>query len=332
MWSDRYSAGRFICCMALAAVVGYFCPFGNKTDLTVGLRAIRTDASIAVVGNSVVDHSSKCDRVSASIPELLSVYSGMRVVDLSSSGQLLEESSAYAGIVLRNSGVTTIVVLLSYASLADNWAPSLQRASFLDVLSVGKPFPLDAVVRGAGGIRGRVLRAHEAFEYNGTKYPDYEGIKARYLETERAAMPCPENNGINRSFIEAYYYHLYHQAAPDDHNLAALVNLSTEARDHGKRVLIAIMPIDYELIDSLDLNKSLQLRQRVWQVVKTLRESGLEVIDSSATLPNDRFADRWCACGHLLLAGRSSVAQMLAPLLGSAAPPHSDALPRSVGN
>ena len=44
-------------------------------------------------------------------------------------------------------------------------------------------------------------------------------------------------------------------------------------------------------------------------LVQTLAADGVTAMDLSASLPNSDFADRWCACGHLLDTGRVAVAQ-----------------------
>lgn len=305
------SARRFLLIAAAAAVVVYLCPFGNKTDLALGERAMTTADAVVIVGNSVVDHVSQCDAVASPIPSLVGELAGARVADLSASGQLLEESIAYAGIALRNRSVKTVVMLVAYYSLADEWEPTMQRAAFLDVWSGISPFALDEVFERSGGFNGEELRFHDAFVYRGERYPDYSELKAAYFERELAAETCPEGNGVDSGFIDAYYHHAYLGAPINEQNVLAIGRLAARAGRDGKQVVVVLMPIDYQLMGTLDPAMVGAIESRVHSAVADIARLGVRVVDLSQLLPNQSFADRWCACGHLLQSGRETVTKAI---------------------
>lgn len=305
------SALRFLVVAAVAAVVVYLCPFGNKTDFSLGGRAMTTPAAVVIVGNSVVDHVSQCDTVASSIPSLVGELAGVRVADLSASGQLLKESIVYAGIALRNRSVKTVVMLVAYYSLADEWEPTMQRAAFLDVWSGISPFALDEVFERSGGFNGEALRFHAAFVYRGKKYPDYSELKAAYFERELAAETCPEGNGIDSGFVAAYYHHSYLGAPISERNVLAIGRLAAAARRDGKQVVVVMMPIDYQLMGTFDPAMVGPIKSGVHSAVADIAGLGVGVVNLSQLLPNQSFSDRWCACGHLVQSGRETVTRAI---------------------
>src|SRR5262245_34006501 len=53
---------------------------------------------VAIIGNSVVRHVSKCDKDRRTIPEMVGDLTGHRVLDLSGPGQSMAETLNYAGL------------------------------------------------------------------------------------------------------------------------------------------------------------------------------------------------------------------------------------------
>jgi hypothetical protein len=308
----------FVTWAGLVAFLVFIFPFGSAVDWSAWLKAMRAGNAIVIVGNSVIDHSSTCDSDRASIAELLARVSGSRVVDLSSSGQLLGESVVYAGIALKRSGVSEVIVPISYFSLADDWQPSFQRGIYLNLIGGGLySIPVvDALIK-HGNITGRALKAHEPFEYRGSKYPDYDRVKSAYMQTEKDVMGCPETNGRNSAFIEAYYHHAYLESGAREQNLQSLINLSFDAARRHKTLRLVLLPIDFEIVDGFSSVMGQELRRRVHESVLALRARGVSIEDLSGLLQNEAFADRWCACGHLLLQGRESVAMAMGSPRGS---------------
>jgi hypothetical protein len=275
------------------------------------------DGTIAISGNSVLTHASRCDPKAATVAELLaSDHMARPVLDMSFGGQVLDETVHYAALALRRAQITDVVAMISLFSLND-WNPLDLRRLILfkaidpaeSVQSVGDRF------RSAFTLEANTPPALAAFDYRGQHYPSYDEIKARYFAAEKDRMPCPEDDGGDRNFIEAYYNHSYLGGPILEQNLAMLQGLGRDAAARGKRLHIVLLPIDYGLIESMQGDMADQIRQRAATVVTRLQQEGLSVVDLSGQVASSNFADRWCACGHLLLQGREQVSAATADAL-----------------
>jgi hypothetical protein len=63
------------------------------------------------------------------------------------------------------------------------------------------------------------------------------------------------------------------------------------------------------------------LRERLGHVLRFFAAERLSFVDLSLELSNAHFADRWCACGHLLDSGRLHVVDKIMSALPRSARP-----------
>src|ERR1700722_36539 len=80
---------RFTCLTVLVAATVFLFPISSRRDLDLFWTASRSSADVAILGNSVVDHSSKCDAAKDTIPALVATSMAARTVDLSNPGQTM---------------------------------------------------------------------------------------------------------------------------------------------------------------------------------------------------------------------------------------------------
>jgi hypothetical protein len=300
----------FLAILFVVALAVFLFPVGNATDQSRAVSALTRSSSVVMVGNSVIDHSSKCDANSLSIATLVSQQLATPVTDLSSSGQLFDESLAYAGIALRNRRVSTIIMPLSFFSFMDDGAPSLQRAVFFNLLSAS-PTGF-SVSPSFSGLLGHDLTVHAPFRYAGRDYPGYEGIKTQYFQRERSAMSCPEDDGKDRGFLRAYYNRVYASLPVLAKNMDAVEGFSKAARARGVQAWVVLLPIDYDLISELSPADAARIRRNVAKLISDLGSRGVNIMNATDVVPNDEFADRWCACGHMQYSGRLKTAEVIA--------------------
>lgn len=304
---------RFLAIAIISSCLVFLFPIGNAADISRATQAFDATAPTVMIGNSVIDATSKCELNSHSVARILQDSLGKPVADLSGTGQLLDESLAYAGAALRNSRVKTIIMPLSVFSFTDDWTPTVQREIFLSLISpvAKREFP-----RGKLSLLGRDPTVHEPFVYNGTAYPDYNGIKVRYFQPERDAMTCPENDGPNRAFLEAYYNHIYAALPILRRNIAAVADFVSFARARKVDVQVVILPVDYDLMRTLDPKSALEAMNNVTSIRSGLARFGISMVDLSRAATGGDFIDRWCACGHMQYSGRVKVAHAIAEALG----------------
>ncbi len=305
---------RFVVILGVMAGLVLCTPFDPKLTPLV-IRAFSTSAPVSIVGNSVMSHTSRCDSDLRTLPQMLAADIGHPVLDLSFPGQSFDETVNLAAIALRNPRSTAVVVPLSLFELIE-WDDLSWRAYMM--------FRLINPSIAARSLRARLLGPEEiatsrpidaAYSYGGTDYPDYGLLKTIYLTPENAAMSCPENDGVNRKFIAANYHHQYFEYPVAAGSLALLDSLGKEAKRRERSVLVVLMPIDQEMITRLDVAGSADLQQKIARTVDDLTSRGLHVLDLSASVGNADFADRWCACGHLLEGGRLAVAARIGEVL-----------------
>jgi hypothetical protein len=308
--SGKAGPSLFLAILLVAALVVFLFPIGNATDQSRAINALTRSSPVVMVGNSVIDHSSKCDANSLSIAALLSQQLASPVSDLSSSGQIFDESIAYAGIALRNRHASTIIVPLSFFSFMDDGALSLQRTAFFNLLSAA-PAGL-SISLSRSGLLGRDLTVHAPFRYANRDYPGYEGIKTQYFQRERNAMSCPEDDGKDRDFLRAYYNRVYASLPVRAENAEAVANFSSAARARDVQAWIVLLPIDYDLVARMNSGDADRVRRNVAELISDLKRRGVNIVDATDIASNDEFADRWCACGHMQYSGRLKTAQAIA--------------------
>jgi hypothetical protein len=302
---------HFLVTFALVAVVTFCLPIDAKRTPLLA-KALVSSPKVSVVGNSVLSHTSKCDQDGRSLVGMLANDLRQPILDLSFRGQSLSEATNLAAASLKNPHIQTVILPVSLFELVEWDTDPIRTYALFKLINPA----LDAAslverMKSPGRFSGEASGLEAAFDYNGIHYPDYDGIKLQYFNYERDVMHCPENDGANLKFVAANYHHLFFEFPILDKDLSLISSVGQAAARRGKSLLVVILPIDYELIAKLSIPGINGLHEKVNRVVQILRGTGLNVVDLSATLPDSDFADRWCACGHLLETGRIGTAEKI---------------------
>jgi hypothetical protein len=302
---------QFLLAFALVVAVAVCVPFDLKQTPLLA-EALTSESKISVIGNSVLSHTSRCDQDSRSLVSMLSDGLRQPVLDLSFNGQSLSEAANFAAASLKNPHIHTVLFPVSLFEFVDWDTDPIRTYALFRLLNPD----LDAAslaerMESPGRFSGQESELHAAFDYDGIHYPDYNGIKQHYMSYERDMMRCPENDGANLKFTAASYHHLLMQFPILDKPLSLVSSLGKDAAQRRKSLLVVILPIDFELIAKLGVPGLDALHTKVDHVVQTLSSDGLKVVDLSASLHNNDFADHWCACGHLVETGRQLTAERI---------------------
>jgi hypothetical protein len=86
-----------------------------------------------------------------------------------------------------------------------------------------------------------------------------------------------------------------------------ILNLHKIARRRDKTVHIIIMPVDMKFVTQITPESRITLENNINIMREFFKENNIPFEDLSFSLENSAFADRWCACGHLLDEGRVAV-------------------------
>ena len=295
-----------------ALIVSAFCflaPLPGFKEFRFLVKALCTNAPIAIAGNSVIGYVSRCDSDKRTLQAMIQDQMGKKTTDLDYGGESLDDSIQYAATALHNPRNRTVIVLLSLFDIQRWNEGNLQRYLFfkllnpsLDEASLRSRFHLKSILTGEGD------PLTSAFRYKGTDYPDYVHIWDTYFERESGGISCPEGDGRDLRFIEAYYYHSYLGFPVQVENYNLLKSLQDDARRSGKQLLLVISPIDYTLIAKLNPDIATGVRRRNSSVFHALTERKINVLDLGDALQGEDFAGRYCACGHLAESGRRKVA------------------------
>jgi len=302
---------QFLVALALVVAVAVCVPFDLKQTPLLA-EALTRGNKISITGNSVLSHTSRCDQDSRSLVSILANDLRQPVLDLSFNGQSLSEAANFAAVSLKNPHIQTVIFPVSLFEFVDWDTDPIRTYALFRLLNPD----LDAAslaerAQSPGRFSGQESGLHAAFDYDGIHYPDYDGIKQHYMSYERDMMRCPENDGANLKFTAASYHHLLMQFPILDKPLSLVSSLGKDAAQRRKSLVVVILPIDFELFAKLGVPGLEALHAKVDHVVQTLGTDGLNVIDLSASLHNNDFADRWCACGHLLETGRQLTAERI---------------------
>ena len=266
--------------------------------------------TIAFVGNSVIDHVSRCDIDTRTIPEMAGAVAGRPALDLSYGGQSFAESINYAALALRKRAVRDVVIYVSLTQLSEDGFLDIRDQAFFGLVNGDLTVnDVAARIEVAPSVAMAASTAERAFTYKGVRYPDYAGLKTRYFSVEKAAMGCPENRGQNPAFIEANYWNAYARTPLRAGALADLAALGARATTARKALHVVLMPVDYEDLHALDPALEAQVRAAAATARQRLAGAGVTVIDLTSDTPAGDFVDRWCACGHLGEGGRLAVAR-----------------------
>ena len=297
----------------LSAPLFYIFPSASKVSLY--LRALAGTAETAIVGNSVIRAVSKCDNDKRSLAGLLR-SGNSSILDMSFGGQSIEYTANMAALAAKNSNVKNIIVGLSMASFR-----SFDNMPLRDLIFFGlsNPSLLNSTIRkrideNTSIFTGRVALGQKSFKYKGTRYPSYEGLKYRYFIKEKEAMSCPENDGYDMDFVEAYYHRVYSYDVTKRaiaENVALLASLNSSIDSHSKRLTFVFMPVNHQLIEKISPATVESIKHNSKAVAALLEGQEIKPLDLSYMLPNEDFCDRWCACGHLCYTGRQKVASRI---------------------
>jgi hypothetical protein len=261
-----------------------------------------------VLGNSVVDHVSKCDQDRRSLPELIAEATGMKTLDLSYPGQALEESLNLGALALKVKSVSQLILFASITGFTDHDTLDLQSVLFFR--AVGNSFAANEVVprlqRGVL-IFPAVQPRHRPFGYDGTGYPDYNGVAAQYFEREQHAMACPETRGNDDRFIEAYFWNNIVRPVPWLPNVSDVARLQVMARRSDKPLTIVLLPTDFPDLAAVNPRLAADAMGRRSELVAALKREDLDILDASDIIDAEGFSDRFCACGHLTERGRRAL-------------------------
>ncbi|WP_428152570.1 hypothetical protein [Brevundimonas sp.] len=295
--------------MAASFAVVFLFPAPRQRVGTVAFAAATAhDAQVAVVGNSVVTHVSKCDADRRAIPAMLQDALASEVVDLSYGGEPLAESINYAAIALQQPRIRTVVLYLGQGSLANPDPNDWQTTAFFGL--VAGPLrvnDLSARLSRGTGITPGAATARLPFRYEGVDYPGYDQIQMTWFADEKARQGCPETLGHDRRFIEANFWTNLVRPQPYWPLLEDIGDLQRQADARGKRLVVLFLPNDMAGLRTLDAGLAAQVDARRAEIVRRAAAFGVAVTEIAPFSP-DQFADRWCACGHLSQSGRLAVA------------------------
>ncbi len=320
--SHKVPPGRFVLLIAAILVLGamlFLFPLPNKTDQLQAAKTAMLGDGLGIVGNSVASHVSNCDTDQRPLATMVAMTANRTESNLGFPGQSLDQAINLAALAVANPKIEKVVVLVSLAQFEYNRRQDLRSDMFFR-LTAGDYRINDiwARLRRLEPITSGFVRQEDPFTYGGKSYPDYNGVKQRYMLPEREAMRCPETLGQDRAFIEALYWNYYLREPLDSSYMVDLTTLAGRSRAETKPILFVLMPIDLQ--DVTDLNPALAaaIRTRRDLLLDMSREASLPMLDLSESLPASSFADRWCGCGHLVDSGRRALSARVATAVEAA--------------
>ena len=285
----------------------------RSADIGLVRKALATHSpSVFVLGNSVIDHSSKCDKDRRSIAALLGAATGRNVVDVSKGGMQLPEYSDVVSLLATRQTVTALVVPLVPDMTDDAYwyrnedifrhlgysAAAFKLPSRLgDLWSTNKPVNLD----------------NQDVIFEGKRYGTASDIQTRFMAKEKAANQCPESDAVDADFFRLAHWRQSSRLGQGLRFAHELKKLDQLAKHHRWPVVYVLMPLNKAGFERAgDPAVAQKMRQAQQMMLIQLRHMGADYLDLSDTVPTANFVDRWCACGHLGDLGRQSVAQAIA--------------------
>jgi hypothetical protein len=270
-----------------------------------------------VVGNSVIDRWSSCDKDSRTIAQMVQEISARPTLNASFDGQTLSEMVNLSALALKLPHVTAVVVPVSLFTLLDEVPIDPRTITFFRLVN-GSVATNDIVESWRQALSGsRRPATTDSFIYEGTHYPAY-GERSKFLNEEKRASGCPETLGDNLRFIAALYWAQYARLEVSQQNLAEIFRLRQLAHDSRKKLVVTILPIDFGDMARLSAATAQQVVHKRNQIVTLLAAAGVQLLDLSEAVRKEDFADRWCACGHLQQSGRLTVASRITAELAEA--------------
>ena len=269
-----------------------------------------------VIGNSVVDHVSRCDSDTRTLAEMVQDRAQMPIVDLSYGGQQLAETIDFAATALRTGAVSDVVLFLATFTFTNQPALDAHAQAFFRIAA--GPFHGNDLWPRVATLQGFVtppMVQQTPFTYGNAGYPDYGTIINQYFNVENEHEGCPEAGGYDDHFIEANYWNEYLRTGMHPEYVQDLQRLKQLADGHHARLHIVLMPIDYGDMQRRNPSQAASVAGSTRSLLAALHAADLDPLDLTSTQPAEIFSDRYCACGHLQQAGRLDVAARAAELL-----------------
>jgi hypothetical protein len=287
--------------LALAIVLIPTHDFQAK-DLPLLGKYAKGRGKTVLFGNSVNEAHSKCDPRSDSIGELIKQAGGSELVNVSVGGMSLEDMLYITELgSLGHVKPETVIFPISLSAVFNSTLAPHGYASYLKnnlgITGEQKPIePLDTA----------------ATTFEGKYYGSYNEFSKNYFVNEKKKASCPETSGDNGEFIRYMYWRTYLQ--PTD----PLAGFDTFARrisgltEKNIKVIFWLPPIDYDDLRTWHGDEGVAtVRAKIDKIRSALLGRNFTVIDTTDAVAADEFIDRWCACGHMGLAGRQKVAAQL---------------------
>jgi hypothetical protein len=307
---------RYTAVVLVIAAFALLAPIPSGSVRQAALSAARSSESIAILGPSVIRHTSVCDSDQSNLAEMLADASDRSVIDLSYPGQPLLKAAYLAAFEASYGRSTDIVLTMTYDSL-DDW-PTLPYRELIFFQLANPSFAAAIDLRTPDtwqGLLGRPTPLDLGFEYEGTAYPDQRGIHAKWFEAEKAQSTCPETTTHDWQYLKAYTWFRWVQPDPDPAAVPIITNLDSYLRAKGKTLHVVMLPVNYKLLADFDRNWATTIRDRQWRKFQELRQRGLSVLDLSNLLSANEFSTVWCACTHFNEVGRRRVADAISKFL-----------------
>lgn len=317
MTSARRAAAMVGVLVLVALAIFLFPAPADIAGAQLAAKSMRSPrGAIALVGNSVIDHVSKCDSDRRTIAQMIAAEAARPTIDLSKGGQDYLISFGLGAIGMRHGGADTLVLPVTVATLAMRSGLDGRDQGFFRI--AGGDYPAFDVVRRIARLEPLIPpppAQQERFTYRGQDYPDYVGVKSGHFARAQAEMGCPEDFGVDPGYSEALYWNSYARFEPQDERIAGIIQLHEESARRGKRLLVVLMPVDLEDVAGRNPALAQLIAQRSAALADRLRGAGVDPLDLTRSAPAGQFTDRWCACGHLNQHGRLALARAVAGAL-----------------
>jgi hypothetical protein len=312
----------FCAIMLVLGLLLFALPMPEVKNVKLLGRAMKAPDEIALVGPSVIDTVSRCDKDSRTIPDLVAADTHMRVSDLSDPGQPISDEINLAAVAARNHAVTDVVLPIAPAAIDEWTTPSYRKLLTYKMIS-----PRFAVFHAASladfwsGLSLSPQRAQRAFSFDGRAYPDYRVVSATEFATEKKFTSCPELTTHDPAFTKSYYWWMYVAGRPNPALYQLVGDLGSYLEHQGHRLHVVLLPLNRDLLRSLSPAWASAAIARQREVAAALTARHVHVVDLSTALASDQFITPWCACTHLSDQGRGVVAQAIAADIRSSRTP-----------
>jgi hypothetical protein len=305
------------CCVVLATgLLLLAIPFPDPRLLKDIAHARLAKAPMSIVGASTIDYVSTCDTDKRNIADMLRALTGRQLIDLSVGGQLMSDSISLSAVAGRNPAVRDVILPLAYPYIDDWTTPYFRKLPAYKLLA--PEFSLlgtSNLSRLWGGLSGQPRKIEGAYRFEGKDYPDYRQLSTTTFATRKKLETCPEAPSSDPTFTRSYYWWTY--VATEDHSslFTLIPELHRYLRARGKHLIFVLLPINLEYIAKLDPSWPGIIRKTESELVDSLKEQGVDVVDLSDEIPSDEFTDRWVGPVHFYQKGRLRVAQEIAAKL-----------------